>query len=60
KEFSFTPMPDAVYSFSLSGGQFLVLAFFISGWVSLQKYWSYGIKGEPFLSRSESEKLRDS
>ncbi|MFM8927650.1 MAG: hypothetical protein ACKOFA_05555 [Rhodoluna sp.] len=60
KEFSFTPMPDAVYSFSLSGGQFLVLAFFISGWISLQKYWSYGIKGEPFLSRSESEKLRDS
>lgn len=60
KEFSFSPMPDAVYNFSLSGGQLLVIAFFVSGWAALQKYWSYGIKGEPFMSRSEAKKLRDS
>jgi hypothetical protein len=53
-------MPDAIYNFSVSGGQFLVIAFFVSGWVSLQKYWSYGMKGEPFVSRSEAKKLRDS
>jgi hypothetical protein len=60
KDFSITSMPDAIYNFTLSGGQFLVIAFFISGWVSLQKYWSYGMKGEPFVSRSEAKKLRDS
>lgn len=60
KEFSFSPMPDAVYNFSLSGGQLLVIAFFVSGWAALQKYWSYGIKGEPFMSRSEAKRLRDS
>jgi hypothetical protein len=60
KDFSITSMPDAVYNFTLSGGQILVIAFFVSGWVSLQKYWSYGVKGEPFVSRSEAKKLRDS
>ncbi len=60
KDFSFSPFPDAVFNFSLTGGQFLVVAMFVTGWVSLQKYWAYGIKGEPFLSKEETRKLRDS
>lgn len=60
KEFTFSPMPDAVYNFTLSGGQLLVIACFVTGWAALQKYWSYGIKGEPFMSRSEARELRDS
>ncbi len=60
KELSFSPFPDAVFDFSLTGGQFLVIAMFITGWVSLQKYWAYGVKGEPFLSKEETRKLRDS
>jgi hypothetical protein len=60
KELTFDPLPDAVFNFSLTGGQFLVIAFFASGWIAFQKYWAYGIKGEPFLSREEARKLRDS
>lgn len=60
KKFSFEALPDAVFNFTLSGGQFLVLAFFVSGWVTLQKYWAYGLVGEPFLSRAEAKKLRNS
>jgi hypothetical protein len=60
KDLSFPEGADAVYNFSLSGWQFLVVAIFVSGWIALQKYWSYGIKGEPMLSREEARKLRDS
>ena len=60
KDLSFPEGADAVYNFSLSGWQFLVVAIFVLGWIALQKYWSYGIKGEPMLSREEARKLRDS
>jgi hypothetical protein len=60
KDFNFPDGPNAIYNFSLSGWQFFVIVIFISGWISLQKYWSYGIKGEPMLSREEARKLRDS
>lgn len=36
------------------------VAVFAIGLISLQKYLAYGIKGEPFLSREEARKLRDS
>ena len=60
KDLNFPEGADAVYNFSLSGWQFFVIVIFVSGWIALQKYWSYGIKGEPFLSREEARKLRDS
>jgi len=60
KDLNFPDGADAVYNFSLSGWQFFVIVIFVSGWIALQKYWSYGIKGEPFLSREEARKLRDS
>jgi hypothetical protein len=60
KELTFNPLPDAVFNFSLTGGQFLEIAFFASGWIAFQKYWAYGIKGEPMLSREEARKLRNS
>jgi len=60
KDLNFPDGADAIYNFSLSGWQFFVIVIFVSGWIALQKYWSYGIKGEPFLSREEARKLRDS
>lgn len=60
KDLNFPDGPNAIYNFSLSGWQFFVISIFISGWISLQKYWSYGIKGEPMLSKEEARKLRDS
>jgi len=60
KDLNFPDGPNAIYNFSLSGWQFFVISIFISGWISLQKYWSYGIKGEPMLSKDEARKLRDS
>jgi len=60
KDLNFPDGADAIYNFSLSGWQFFAIVIFVSGWIALQKYWSYGIKGEPFLSREEARKLRDS
>jgi hypothetical protein len=53
-------IPDAVFQFNLSIGQLLVVLFFVSGYVSLVKYFSYGLRGEPFISNEEDKKLRDS
>lgn len=36
------------------------VAVFAIGLVSLQKYLAYGIKGEPFMSRDEVKKMRNS
>jgi hypothetical protein len=60
KDLSFPDGPSAVFDFTLSGWQFFVVVIFVLGWTSLQKYWAYGIKGEPWLSKEELKKLRDS
>jgi hypothetical protein len=36
------------------------IAVFAIGLISLQKYLAYGIKGEPFLSRNDVKKMRNS
>jgi len=36
------------------------IAVFAIGLISLQKYLAYGIKGEPFMSRDEVKKMRNS
>ena len=60
KDLNFPDGADAVYNFSLSGWQFFVIVIFVSGWIALQKYLAYGIKGEPFMSRDEVKKMRNS
>ncbi len=44
----------------LSFQRALTISIFLIGLVSLQKYLAFGIKGEPFVSREESQKLRNS
>lgn len=53
-------VPDAIFNFSLTGGQLLVVLFFVIGYVSLTKYLGYGVKGEPFVSNDEDKKIRES
>ncbi len=60
KEFGDEFLPEAVFNFTLNSGQQLVLLLFVIGYVSLVKYFSYGLRGEPFISNEEDKKLRDS
>ena len=60
KEFGKSFLPDAVFNFTLDSGQQLVLVFFVLGYVSLVKYFSYGLRGEPFISNEEDKQHRNS
>jgi len=54
------------YDVELGGWELLTynrsasVAVFVVALISLQKYLSYGIKGEPFLSREEAKQMRNS
>ena len=60
KKASIEGLPDAVFEFSLNSGQLIVVLIFVTGYVSLVKYFGYGLRGEPFRSNEEDDKLRTS
>ena len=45
---------------SLDNYRLAVLGVFLLGEISLQKYIAYGFKGEPFVSRLEAERIKNS
>ena len=54
------------YDFDFGGWELLdyqrsmAIGVFLVGLISLQKYQSYGIKGDPFMSRDEVDQMRNS